>query len=98
LILRFRGAVGRFHATLKYKIEDSTPIRARVKRGNPATTNDLMGGINTMKETMRCKNCGEDWAGVVCVHCGCDDFVDVAAFYDKEVLQHYRQQRQAVEL
>jgi hypothetical protein len=52
----------------------------------------------TQKETMRCKNCGEDWAGVVCIHCGCDDFVDVSRFYDQEVLQHYRQQRRAVEL
>ena len=52
----------------------------------------------TGKETIRCKNCGEDWAGGVCIHCGCDDFVDVSRFYNQESLKHYREQRQAVEL
>lgn len=51
-----------------------------------------------MKETMRCKNCGADFEGGVCIHCGCDEFIDVGPFYDKEVLGHYRQQRAAVEL
>lgn len=51
-----------------------------------------------MKETMRCKNCGADFESGVCLHCGCDQFVDVSAFYDKDVLAHYRQQRRATEL
>ena len=73
---------------------DQEPLRER----GLASTNNLMGGLQTMKETLRCKNCGEDWGERVCVHCGCDQFVDVGPFYDKEVLRHYRQQRQAVEL
>jgi hypothetical protein len=51
-----------------------------------------------LKETLRCKNCGKDWGEGVCIHCGCDEPIDVARFYDKEVLQHYHAQRQAVEL
>lgn len=51
-----------------------------------------------MRETMRCKNCGADFESGVCIHCGCDEFIDVGRFYDTEVLRHYRQQREAVEL
>lgn len=51
-----------------------------------------------MKETLRCKNCGADFGGGVCGHCGRDEFVDVARFYDKEQIQAYTKQRQAVEL
>jgi len=56
-----------------------------------------MGG-KAMKETMRCKNCGADFEGIQCIHCGSSDFVDVSRFYDQEVLSHYMNQRKAVEL
>ena len=51
-----------------------------------------------MKETLRCRNCGADHEGMRCIHCGCDQFVDVSPFYDKDVLAHYLTQRKAVEL
>jgi len=51
-----------------------------------------------MKETLRCKNCGADHEGGMCIHCGCSEFVDVSHFYDQESLAAYMTQRKAVEL
>jgi len=55
-------------------------------------------GNNQAKKTLRCRDCGADHTGGVCIHCGCTVFVDVGRFYDPEVLAHYATQRAAVEL
>ncbi len=55
-------------------------------------------GDEKARKTLRCKDCGADHTGGACMHCGCDEFVDVGRFYDTEVLAHYAKQRAAVEL
>lgn len=91
---------GHFRITLKYEYGEAKTNHGPAEAGKPVDNERPDGRYTTMtqKETMRCKNCGEDWAGGVCIHCGCDEFVDVSRFYNKESLQAYRQQRQAVEL